>query len=59
MSIKESRCVKCGGNLSHVEQWDVFYCNSFCCNPCCPDSNTIPCMKENCKQLLKKALEEL
>lgn len=40
------KCVKCDGVLHTVDIWKDFYCNYFCCSPCCPDSHTSPCTKE-------------
>ena len=43
---KEGKCLKCGDTIFLVEKWKYYYCNSYCCNPCCPDSAKVPCTKE-------------
>lgn len=47
----ESECIKCGSMLYYTERFEPFYCNKYCCNPCCPDHITTPCLKERWEDL--------
>jgi hypothetical protein len=53
--IKIEKCIKCGFELTKVEKWEHYYCNYYCCSPCCPDTNISPCHKE----IIEKAEREM
>lgn len=41
-----SPCLICGYVLCHTKGWEEFYCNHYCCNPCCPEAHETKCIKE-------------
>jgi len=54
----EGRCLKCGSKIYLVKKWAHFYCNNYCCNPCCPDAKKTPCTKERIEMLNTPELKE-
>jgi hypothetical protein len=59
----EGRCLKCGVALYIVKKWHHYYCNNYCCSPCCPDGANVPCFKERIESLgggglMEKTLKE-
>ncbi len=48
---KEGKCVECGELIYLVRAWEYYYCNHYCCTPCCPDSARTPCTKEKIEVL--------
>jgi len=56
---KKSICKVCGYELAYCKPFDPFYCNEFCCNPCCPDSHKIPCLKEKYEKYQSQVREFL
>ena len=62
MSVEENRCLKCGRKVNSVPKWEQYYCNHYCCNPCCPDAHISPCHKEKIEALeleMRRHLKEM
>lgn len=53
---KQGRCLKCGDTIHLARAWEHYYCNHYCCNPCCPDSARVPCTREKI-DVLKDGVE--
>ena len=54
MNETKAICKKCGYDLSYCKPFDPFYCNEYCCNPCCPEAYKSPCLKERWEKVQKK-----
>lgn len=54
-----SKCENCGFELTDTKGWEKYYCNHYCCNPCCPCSKTTPCLKEQVEAIEGKMRDHL
>lgn len=54
------KCIKCGyEELINIQRWEKYYCNYYCCTPCCPDAKERECHKEAIERLEKEMEDHL